>query len=264
MRISARFAWVICGVLSLGISQAHAGRDAGRLHPDDLEAIDTPVFLKHHPDVQWRFEGLDELEKGNTRIAFRHFVHAAEYGDKLSQAMVAEMYWKGRGTSRDRALAYAWMDLAAERLYEPLLVKREQYWAALSEKERARALEAGQGIYAEYGDDVALPRLKQLFDRGKRGMTGSRLGSQIGTRSIYPGSGSSSVQLNMNCGFGGPGEIRQCMGFSASGDGKHIDRLWDRQFWNVREYVSWKETTLDYDLAGGGRVEVSPMEVVER
>src|SRR3546814_9279963 len=69
--------------------------------------------------------------------------------------MVAEMLWNGDGVERDRALAYAWMDLAAERGYAGFLGLRERYWSALDEAGRARALEAGQEVYAHYGDAAA-------------------------------------------------------------------------------------------------------------
>jgi hypothetical protein len=233
--------------------------EKGTLSALDREVIETPVFLKHHPDVRWRFEGLEALEAGEREIAFRHFVRAARYGDKMSQAMVAEMHWLGIGTRADRPLGYAWMDLAAERLYEPLLIKREIYWRSLSAAAQARALEVGRAVYDEYGDDVALPRLKQLLNRGKRDMTGSRLGAQVGTQTIYPGSGSSTVTLNFNSGAG------QGLGFSVSGDGKRIQRHWDPRFWEMRRYLAWKETELDFDLSvRSGSVEVRPIKIDDR
>jgi len=261
MRITATILIAFWGLLATAAAQA---TDNGRLHFLDREAIDTPVFLKHHPDVRWRFEALGELEEGNRMIAYRHFLRAAKYGDKLSQAMVAEMYWRGTGTAQDRALAYAWMDLAAERMYVPLLAKRERYWQALSPSEQARALQVGNDIYAEYGDDVALPRLKALLDRGRRDATGSRLGSQVGVRTIYPGSGASNVSLNFNSGSVDGSPLRTGLGFSVSGDGKHIVRMWEPHFWEMKEYLAWKEMELDFELTGHGKVDVMPIEVVDR
>jgi hypothetical protein len=262
MRTSMTILLALGTLLALGA--AHA-TEKGTLGALDREVMNTPVFLKHHPDVRWRFEGLEALEAGDRKIAFRHFVRAARYGDKMSQAMVAEMHWLGIGTRADRPLGYAWMDLAAERLYEPLLVKREIYWRSLSAAAQARALEVGRAVYDEYGDDVALPRLKQLLDRGRRSMTGSRVGSQVGTQTIYPGSGASIVTVAANSGFAGPFESRQGLGFSISGDGNRVLRHWDPRFWDMRRYLAWKEAELDFDLSiRSGTVEVRPIKVDDR
>src|SRR3546814_17375883 len=75
-----------------------------------------------------------------------------------SQGMVAEMLWNGDGVERDRALADAWMDLAAERGYAGFHGLRERYWSALDEAGRARALEAGQEVYAHSGPAAPTPR----------------------------------------------------------------------------------------------------------
>ena len=109
---------------------------------DEL-VMSSEGFLSSHPDLRWRGEGLEALQEDRAGEAFDYFKRAAKYADKPSQAMVAEMLWTGTGTPMDRPLAYAWMDVAAERAYIPFLAKREQYWNALSEAEQARALEVG-------------------------------------------------------------------------------------------------------------------------
>ena len=47
-----------------------------------------------------------------------------------------EMLWAGSGAARDRVMAMAWMDLAAERGYDSFTKKRDWYWQQLSEAER--------------------------------------------------------------------------------------------------------------------------------
>jgi uncharacterized protein len=134
-------------------------------------------FLAAHPDVKYRKLGLDLLDHRRSREAAQAFLEAARYGDKASQAMLGEMHWTGAGAPLDRPRAYAWMDLAAERGYRLFLGKRERYWRELDESERAAALEIGAALYAEYGDDIARPRLDQALLYARRGATGSRLGA---------------------------------------------------------------------------------------
>src|SRR5690606_37219363 len=91
----------------------------------------TAGFLKAHPDLRYRLHGLEKYKERDFDDALKFFRRAAFYADKPSQGMVAEMYWRGEGVEQDRALAYAWMDLAAERGYRGFLGLRERYWNAL-------------------------------------------------------------------------------------------------------------------------------------
>lgn len=134
-------------------------------------------FLSFHPDLDGRIRGMRAYTKGEYAKAFRLFQHASRYGDKPSQGMVADMYWDGLGVARDRALGYAWMDLAAERGYPQFVVFRDRYWAELDERARRDAVARGQAVYAEYRDSVAKPRLDRLLRRGRAQQTGTRTGS---------------------------------------------------------------------------------------
>lgn len=150
--------------------------------------LDAPGFLGNHPDVRWQLEGLKRARRGSHAQALEAFEQAARHADKFSQAMLATMHWHGQGTSADRATGYAWMDLAAERGYRPLLLERERMWAALSEQEQQRAIEVGQRLYAEYGDEVAKPRLERSLRAGlRRSVTGSRTGYDSGVKLVQPG-----------------------------------------------------------------------------
>ena len=154
-----------------GFSYAQDERQQG--NPDIFQ---SEAFLAGHPDVRWRLQGLREQERGNDARAFRYFQRAARHADKPSQAAVAEMLWQGTGVRRDRPLAYAWMDLAAERGQQTFLAWRENYWQQLDQAQRARAVEMGQKVYAEYGDEVAKPRQERVMRRARRDITGSRTG----------------------------------------------------------------------------------------
>ena len=146
--------------------------------------IGSEAFLGAHPYLKYRLRGLQHYGNGDWTRALEDFRRAARYGDKPAQGMIGEMHWNGEGVAVDRALAYAWMDIAAERAYPLLLAKREHYWAELDESERARAIEAGTAMYEEFGDPAAKPRLERLLRQARRNTTGSRVGS-VGSLVIY-------------------------------------------------------------------------------
>jgi hypothetical protein len=134
-------------------------------------------FLDSHPDLLYRSRGLDRYGEREYDEAFQQFRRAAYYSDKPSQAIVGEMLWIGLGAPKDRALAYVWMDLAAERGYLSFVEKRKLYWDQLDESERIRAEREGAAIRADYGDAVAEQRLHYMLRRERSKMTGSRLAS---------------------------------------------------------------------------------------
>lgn len=170
-------------------------------------------FLNAHPDLRYRLLGLNEMKQSQHEDALQFFQRAAYYADKPSQGMVAEMLWNGQGAPRDRALAYAWMDLAAERGYVGFLGLREQYWKALSEEEKARAVEQGQALYAKYGDAASQPRIAAVLRNEKRRMTGSRTGF-TGNLKIY---------------VPGPGGFEQIDG----------SKFFDERYWDPEQYLAW-------------------------
>jgi len=165
----------LLALLLASLLGAHAAVVVAEPKADPL-VLNSEGFLNAHPDMKYRQLGLAAYEDGDYKRALSEFKRAARYADKPSQGMVAEMLWRGEGTEVDRPAAYAWMDLAAERHFRMLLVQRENYWAALDEAERERAIEVGQALYAEFGDDVAQPRLERVMRLAKRQMTGSRTG----------------------------------------------------------------------------------------
>lgn len=148
--------------------------------------VSSHAFLKHHPDLRYRFQGLREYERGDYRRAMGRFLIAAQWADKPSQAMIAQMHFLGRGVPRDPVRGYIWMDLAAERGEARMVVERERYWEQLDESQRARVLELGPEVYARYGDEVTGPRLARVLEHGRRAMTGGRLGTSSQLDVVLP------------------------------------------------------------------------------
>lgn len=197
----------------------------------------TEAFLAAHPDLRWRREGLHSHAHGQYAAALAQFQRAARYADKPSQAMVAEMYWEGRGVPVDRPLAYAWMDLAAERMYANFLILRERYWLQLTPAEQAQSLQRGQALLAEYGDDVAKPRLEKVLRLEGRKVTGSRVGF-VGSLKIIPNTG------------------------PMAGTGMTLDgtQYYAKQYWQPDRY--WELQDQVWRAPPKGRVDVGGVEVV--
>ena len=201
----------------------------------DALVLNNTGFLGAHPDLRWRREGQATLEKGRPREALTYFRRAARYADKPSQAMVAEMLWTGNGAEVDRALAYAWMDIAAERAYVPFVARREAYWNALSDTERARALEVGRPLYEEYRDEVAQERLERELEKARRKITGSRTGFVGFLHVQIAGPGGTPITIS-------------------------AERFYDDKYWEPEQYWAWQDSI--WKDPGFGTVTVKPLEVV--
>lgn len=191
-------------------------------------------FLSGHPDLRYRLLGLEEFRKGHLADAFRFFQRAAYYADKPSQGMVAEMLWNGQGVAQDKALGYAWMDLAAERGYITFLGQRERYWNTLDDAQRSRAIDEGQAIYAKYGDAAAQPRIATVLRRARMQVTGSRTGF-AGSLKIY---------------VPGPGGFEQIDG----------SKFYDPKYWDPKQYQAWHDAV--WMSPRIGHVSVGTMEKV--
>jgi len=183
---------------------------------DEKIMLSTPGFANNHPDYQLRRDGLIAYERGRFDEAMTALRRSARYADKASQALIAQMLWQGDGVAIDRSAAYAWMDLAAERGYPMMLGKREQYWNALTESERARAIDVGQVLYAEFGDEVAKPRLERELRKGLLTKTGTRVGADIDVK----------VFTTMPDRFGG---------------GMDIAGFYDQKYWKPAHYWRWQD-----------------------
>ncbi len=202
--------------------------------PQQPEALtQSASFLSGHPDLRWRTEAAKSYFAGRYEDALKQFKRAARHADKPSQAMVAEMYWRGEGVAADRAIAYAWMDLASERHYRDLLIKRERYWNELAPTERERALVIGDAVYAEYGDAVAKPRIEAALRRARSQTTGSRTG--------FVG----ALKVMISDGGGGFLEVDGSQYYAA-------------KYWKPEEYFKWQEQV--WVDAPRGKVDVGELE----
>ena len=212
---------------------------AEKVIPPDPEAnplLITAGFLQHHQDLKYRALGMKAFDAGRFDDALRFFRRASFFADKPSQGMVAEMYWNGHGIPADRALAYAWMDLAAERGYAGFTGLREQYWNALTEAERTRALEQGQAVYARFGDDAAKPRYEAGLRRGKNDLTGSRAGFNRGVQLEVPGAAGSQMIEG--------------------------SKFYDERYWDAKKYWAWQDKL--WMKPRIGKVSVGDVEALSR
>lgn len=216
-----------------GFSLASAA-EANREQPNEITR--SASFLAGHPDLRWRTDGVKSYSEGRMEEAMKRFLRAAKHADKPSQAMIGEMYWRGEGVPQDRTMAYAWMDLAAERGYRDLLAKREFYWRALSEAEQAEALMHGGTLYAQYGDEVAKPRIEKALRRARSQTTGSRVGA-VG-----------ALQVMISDGSGGFMTV----------DGS---QFYDKKYWDPNYYFDWQEKA--WVDAPRGQVDVGELQPAE-
>lgn len=206
-------------VLTVMQPAAFAAKD-NTVPPDPIDdpMLITAGFLEHHQDLKYRLLGMQAYGKKHHEDALRFFRRASYFADKPSQGMVAEMYWNGEGTPRDRALAYAWMDLAAERGYRGFIGLRERYWSELNESERARAIAEGEAVYARFGDAAAKPRYESRLRWASKEITGSRTGFNRG------------VKLQVSGTVGGDDAVQI--------DGS---RFYDERYWNAKKYWAWQD-----------------------
>ena len=107
-----RYPGFIAGLFLLVSGHLLAGEEP-LIDTEDQKVMSSRSFLEAHPDMKYRTEGWLAYDEGRYEDARKLFTKAAGFGDKLSQAMLAEMAWKGIGQPVDRPLAYAWADISA-------------------------------------------------------------------------------------------------------------------------------------------------------
>jgi len=213
----------------------HAAENAGILDRDDQSVIASKAFLDAHPDMKFRVEGFIAYEDGRFVDARADFTRAAEFADKPSQAMLAEMAWKGIGQVQDRPLGYVWADVAAERGYRRFVEQRESYWSRLSPEERAKALQLGGEILDRYGDVSAQRRLARHLQRARRSMITGRPRKDVTV--LVPGP------------YGLPTFIRG-------------HDFYEPKFWEPARYQAWVDAIWKDPPAEN--VEVGPLEAMEQ
>lgn len=133
---------------------------------DAAKKFDVRFALStHHPNERHRLYAQVATADGRLSDAVKLFRIAARYADKYSQLRLALIYWQGTGAAQDRAEAYVWADLAAERGYPLFLAIREQMWRELTPEQQAAALQRGPALHAQFGDAIAKQRFKWKLAR---------------------------------------------------------------------------------------------------
>ena len=223
----------IC-VLSTYATHVHANEALGNIDAHDQQVMASRAFMSAHPDMKHRTEGLFAYEDDRFDDALKHFTKAAEFADKPSQAMLAEMAWKGIGQPQDRPRAYAWADLAAERGYRQFVAQRESYWADLTPEERIVAIDTGQAILEKYGDASAQKRLARHLRDARRWMISKRPRKDLTV--VVPGPHGLPIRI--------------------AGHDFYADK-----FWNAEQYFVWTdEVWMDPPT---GRVDIGPIEQIK-
>lgn len=225
---------VLGSILVVATAAASVSAVAGERDDDPL-VVNSETFQRGHPDVRWRNLGATRYQQKRYREAVTHFLDAARYGDKPSQAMLALMLWNGDGIEVDRVRAYAWIDLAAERGYPSFVATRERFRAALSEDERRRAMDLRDDLYAKYGDEHAKRRLDLEMTREKLKTTGSHLGRPKGALVLVPGPD------------GRPRAITDTV-------------FWSPRYWNPQQYWALQDRIWETPK---GHVDVGPVQPID-
>ena len=243
-RDGARVLGPALALFGIMLAGPHASAEAPAETPREVitrkqqEVLATRTFLNAHPDMKYRQEGWVAYQAGDHAKAMAHFRKASLYADKASQAMVAEMLWKGIGVPADAPMAYAWADMAAERGYPQFIRLREQYWRQLDPSQRERAVQQGQVLLAEYSDDVARPRMARFMKKAKqRAFRTSHSVSQAKEVRVPNQSGTGMVYI--------PGS-----------------RFYDAKFWDPVQYQAWQDA--QWKQLPQGKVDVGELEQVER
>ena len=145
MRMVRFVATLMFAAAALAGAPAHAAEEA---------YTDSSV----HYDQVFRWRAMEAFQSGDVASAIRNFERAARFADKPSQFALGVIHMNGDGVPRDRALAFAWLDVAAERGYEEIVEQRDILWEQLTDGERAAGQFLAKRLVAKYGDAKAKPR----------------------------------------------------------------------------------------------------------
>lgn len=232
---------IACLVAGLSSAPALAQIESPQVESLQQSVVTSAPYLIAHPGEAARMEGLRALKAGDADQARRRFLTGARYADKMSAFMLGQLYWEGIGGEVDRPLAYAWMDLAAERGNQAALARREFFWSSLDADQRAQALEVGKPLYARYGDAAAQPRLEAVMRRTRKNVTGSMLG-WVGTVSECLAEEHKGMKR---------GPLGTCPP-TVPGNQYYADNLWEPQTYWARQ-----DASMTREL--GSKIEVGPL-----
>ncbi len=201
--------------VELGLTKTAEGEVI--LTRDEAEAMSTDAFMDSHLDIKYLLIGRQRLLSGDYPGALYALDRSGSHGDKLAQAMLAEMHWEGKGTKVDRVRAYALADIASERLNDPFLVGiRERYWEALTEAERAQVPGIAKEIVDRYGEVNTNRRVQQHWRNSRDMRRPSGAGRLLGF-----------IVLD-NYSDGTSSEVRG-------------DAFFAEKFWNLERYQEFKD-----------------------
>lgn len=210
-------------------------------------------YQRFHPDERWLQYGMNALAKGRSESARAYLLRSARYASKPAQAMYAQLLWEGEGGASDRALAYVWMDMAAERGYPSLVDARERYWQGLDAHERERALAMGPDVFDQYADAVAKPRLEREMRRGLNSKTGSRTGFNTHHVRVFNDLGGLSSVAGVSI-----TNASGASGAASTAANSEILHFWDQRFWQPDQY--WQLQAQRFERFARGTVKVGPLQ----
>lgn len=184
----------------------------------EAQAMSLDTFLNSHLDIKYLLRGRKAYLAGNYKEAIPALERSSRYGEKLAQAMLAEMYWNGEGVPVNKARAYAMADVAAERMNQPFLIsKREEYWAAMTPAEQQQAIAMSEEILGLYADKVTMPKMAQVLRNSKGERNRAKGYGRLLTRMIA---------------FNDDGSIE---------DDIRPDAFYAEKFWDPTEYQKFKD-----------------------
>jgi len=160
----------------MGVGLAAATSLVAAESANEAAILGSPSFLDGHPDLRYRTMALKAMRKEDKLRIVKNFELSARYADKISQSILADLYWKGAYVTTNRPLALAWSTLSAERGYRQFVKQRDQMSAQLTPEERAQAERELAKLEPEYGDAAAKPRMEAKLREARKRQTGSRLG----------------------------------------------------------------------------------------
>ena len=246
-RLLVLLAWMVCGVAWAQTPSEGDIKRSGAVLAD----MDTGSFIKEHPDLRFRHLGMEAYREGRKQEAFENFRLASRYADKTSQALIALMYWTGDGVPRDRARAYAWIELAASRGYPELQRQRDLYWMQMTDEERMQARELRQTLDGDYGDEAGMRRLTVELGSIRSAVTGSHLGWVGSGVVIYADSASQAAAGQAVAGL-----------LDGSASGQDMSVASDSKRLTTAEYLRMKD--LQWQVQMQGRVEVGDLQQVDK
>jgi hypothetical protein len=137
----------------------------------------------------------------------------------------------------------------------------------MTPEQQQRAVDMGQAMYAEFGDDAAKPRLNKLLQRGLSKRTGSRTGSDFGPIGVVQLDATTRAMLGAMTLYQTPGRGIGSISpseFSVRGLSHLTAEVRNRMSGGYYNEAHWKPAAYwelqDLIWSGRGKVEVGPLQ----